>query len=426
VRRCCPALKRGRRAGDIGRRISKATVGSFSRRTKDDAAPSTVRGRAEPTTAAEGETFCRVKRQGQETCAERGAETARFAGHHRAAARSGGGGAAGEGAGDGEVFVGSMAAWRNADYGAGFSARDGDSMGFFDRLFGKKPANLAPAPLDGEDFHPSGPQPIHGPPEFVRAVELHKAYWTHNAEEQSQLEASGLEQLNWWKRLRLHHLFCLQRLNSGPERAAADDKCRQTALRLLASDSPYRPRPAIIWQGQSAQPKSKRQPDLQGEFLNPSLTHLGCLEIYRVDAANQPTGIDFVNFDELSGVVFAPSNLIRAAKLFYNDGRDQIVLVPLLYGLTWMIGNEFDRDGRMTRFVSHLDSEELGALGASGMGVGQQDLTIRSQDGRGSLFGLGSVAEISFPLDMRDPLFDEKARARGIDPNEVRRRMDRG
>ncbi len=298
-------------------------------------------------------------------------------------------------------------------------------MGLFDWLFGKKPAAPAPGPVD-EDIRPTASEPIHGPPEFVRAVEMQRAYWTHNAEEQAQLEARGVQQLGWRERLRLHHLFCLQRINPGPERAAATEKCRQTVRRLVAADSPYRPRPAMIWQGQSAQPEGGRDPDMQGEFLNPSLTHLGCLEVYRVDASNQPTGIDFVSFDELSGVVFAPPNLIRAAKLFYDDGRGEIVLVPLLYGLTWAIGNEFDRDGRMTRFVAHLDGEEVGTLGASGIGVGQQDLSVRSQDGGARLFGLGSVAEISFPLDMRDPRFDEKARARGIDPNEVRARMGGG
>jgi hypothetical protein len=297
-------------------------------------------------------------------------------------------------------------------------------MGFFDRLFGKKPAAPAPTSVgEDDDIAPSNSQPIHGPPEFVRAVEVQRAYWTHNANQQAQLEARGIEQLGWRELLRLHHLICLQRLNTGPERADATEKCRQTIRRLLAADSPYRPRPAMIWQGQAAQPGAGREPDMQGEFLNPSLTHLGCLEVYRVDAANQPTRLDFVGFDELSGVVFAPPNLIRAAKVFYEDGRDEIVLVPLLYGLTWAIGNEFDRGGRMTRFVAHIDGEEVGALGASGLGVGQQDLTIRSPDGGGSLFGLGSVAEISFPLDMRDPRFDEKARARGIDPDDVRRSM---
>ena len=77
----------------------------------------------------------------------------------------------------------------------------------------------------------------------------------------------------------------------------------------------------------------------------------------------------------------------------------------------------------MTTFVAHLDSKEIGVLGASGLGAGQQDLSIRGQDGGRSMFGLGSVVEISFPLDMRDPRFDEKARARGIDPDEVRRRI---
>jgi hypothetical protein len=300
-------------------------------------------------------------------------------------------------------------------------------MGYFDRLFGKKPAAPAPDPVGEEDdIPPASPSPIHGPREFVQAAEMQRAYWTHNTEEQSHLQARGIEQLGWRELLRLHHLICLQRLNPGPERGTAAEKCRQTVRRLLAAGSPYRPRPAMIWQGQSAQGGAGRQPDMQGEFLNPSLTHLGCLEVYRVNAANQPTRIDFVGFDELSGVVFAPPNLIRAAKLFYEDGRSEIVLVPLLYGLTWAIGNEYDRAGRMTRFVAYLNAEEVGALGASGIGVGQQDLSIRTQDGRGNLFGLGSVAELSFPLDLHDPRFDEKARARSIDPDEVRRRMGGG
>ncbi len=47
---------------------------------------------------------------------------------------------------------------------------------------------------------------------------------------------------------------------------------------------------------------------------------------------------------------------------------------------------------------------------------------MRVNDGT-SFFGISSVAEVSFPLDMRDPRFDEKARVRGIDPDEIRRNM---
>jgi hypothetical protein len=299
----------------------------------------------------------------------------------------------------------------------------------FDRFFGKKSTGPSPDPIGEDDEIPvPNPQPIHGPPEFVRAAEMQQAYWTQDAEALAQLEARGVEQLGWRELLRLHHLICLLPLNRGTEREVANEKCRQTVRRLLAGDSPYRPRPAAIWQGQSAQGEGDREPDMQGDLLNPSLTHFGCLEVYRLDAVNEPTQIDFVGFDELSGVLFAPTKLIRVAKLFYEDGRNEMVFVPLLYGLTWAIGNDYDRAGQMTRFVSHLDGAERSPTWASGIGVGQQDLSVCRQDGGAHMFGLGSVAEVVFPLDAQDPRFDEKARARGMDPDDLRRQMgsDRG
>src|SRR4051794_21918179 len=60
-------------------------------------------------------------------------------------------------------------------------------MGFFDRLFGRK--STAPAPPEAgedDDIQPTGSQLIHGPPEFVRAAELQRTYWTHNADEQAR------------------------------------------------------------------------------------------------------------------------------------------------------------------------------------------------------------------------------------------------
>ena len=266
-------------------------------------------------------------------------------------------------------------------------------------------------------------QPITGAPDFVRAAEMHRDYWTLDADALAQLETRGVEHLGWGELLRLHHLICLQRLNTGPEREIASEKCRQTVRRLLAPDSPYRPRPAVIWQERSAQPEPDRDPDLDGELVNASLTHLGCLEVYRFDAAKQPSRMDFVSFDELTGMQFGPKRLIRAAKLIYEDGHTEIVLVPLLYGLTWSYGNDEDRAARMTRFLLHLEEMEPGLSWASGTGVGQQDLSIRHQDGGATLCGLGSVSEIVFPLDLLDPRFDEKARARGIDPDEARKQM---
>jgi hypothetical protein len=179
----------------------------------------------------------------------------------------------------------------------------------------------------------------------------------------------------------------------------------------------------VIWRGRSAQPEPDREPDLDGELVNPSLTHLGCLEVYRVDPVNKPSRMDFVGFDELTGIQFGPLRLIRGAKLTYEDGHAEMVLVPLLYGLTWSYGSDDDRAARMTRFLLHLDEMEPGLRWASGTGVGQQDLSIRRQDGGATLFGLGSVSEIVFPLDLLDPRFDEKARARGIDPDDARKQV---
>ncbi len=69
-------------------------------------------------------------------------------------------------------------------------------MGLFARLFGKKPA--APASESAgeeEEIQPTGSQPIQWLPQFVRAVEPQHTPGPHNAEEQSQLKARGVEQL---------------------------------------------------------------------------------------------------------------------------------------------------------------------------------------------------------------------------------------
>ena len=198
----------------------------------------------------------------------------------------------------------------------------------------------------------------------MRAVELHRDYWTYDDREQWLLESRGIDQLSWHDRLRLHHLTCMERLG-GKERGLATEKCKSTTQRLLAADSPYRPRPAMIWRTQATPTANKKPPDMQGLLLNASLSHLGALEVYRVDENNQPAAIDFVGFDELTGIVFAPAKIIRSVKLMYEDGRTEVVLTPLLYGPTWEIGSDVDRAGRVTRFVAYLENAELSALGAA-------------------------------------------------------------
>ena len=316
-----------------------------------------------------------------------------------------------------------------------------------------------------EEIRSTTALPIQGKPEFIRAAELQRAYWTFSEEERARLVERGPAHLSWRERLRLHHLTCMGRLACLQIKAdpalveKATNQCRALSYLLLSATSPYLPRPALIWDGYSAREES----NWQGELLNPSLTHLGCLEIYRLDAANQPSEIDFVGFAELSGIVFDPRPYaIVAARLFYDDGRTELVLVPRLYGLTWAIGTQWDRAGSLTRFVAALDetpyrvdaitaqkigldlawappsstspmagfvkaSKEgreylIGSGLISGLGVGQQRLVLPVQKGAHAL-RLGAVGRISFLVDTSHPQFDERARASGLDPDEVRRQL---
>jgi len=46
-----------------------------------------------------------------------------------------------------------------------------------------------------------------------------------------------------------------------------------------------------------------------GFLLNPSFSHLGSLEVYRIDASDKPKRVECIGFGELAGVseiTFAP------------------------------------------------------------------------------------------------------------------------
>jgi hypothetical protein len=296
-------------------------------------------------------------------------------------------------------------------------------MGFFDGRRQTPKAVPSPVPMT-PSTPPATPVPAAGPPELIQSIQVQQAYWTANADEAAALSAASVEALGWPDLLRLHHLTCLRRATG---RGAADP-CERITRRLLAADSPYRPRVALVWQGRPASgAEAPRPPDMQRTFFNPSITHLGCLEVMHLDAENHPVRLDFVSFDDLSGIILGPASLFRAAKLFYEGRPPEIVRLPLLYGTTWTLGTDHERSGRLTRFIPAVDIDDIKAAGVGGVGIGQQDLIVTAPDGGGrSLLGLGSVAEVSFPLDMGDPRFDAKARARGMDPDDLRRRMTGG
>jgi hypothetical protein len=265
-----------------------------------------------------------------------------------------------------------------------------------------------------------------GPDSPVLAIQ--GAYWSPDPAELGALRSRDIASLSWAELLRLHHLNCIEYLWEGGEQAAwrrdeASDatetatpalaRCGETAQRLLAPESPYRARHCSIFHGENAGP----EPDLQGWTRNASLTHLGALEVIRLDNQHHPREIAFVPLDDLRAVVFASPSVFRGAKLFYDDGRaDEIVLVPLLYAWTWLTRDEILRSGRLTRLFGYtpVGDESIG------LGIGHQDFFVNS-DGQLTLLGFGSARELAVALEATDPRFDLKCRARGADPDEIRR-----
>jgi hypothetical protein len=267
------------------------------------------------------------------------------------------------------------------------------------------------------------------------AAVLQVDYWRYDAAEKRALEGRHLETLSWPELLRLHHLACLELLQSpagrrqlagrgsddSPDEPLRAAQCQETIARLLCPESPYRERSCEVWR---AGPEASDEADMQGPLTNASLTHAGCLEVIHLDETHAPTELAFVPFDEIRGVVLGDPALFRAARLVYEGGREEFVLVPLLYGLSWLTDEESDRDGSLTRFCCHVDVPGRGA--SLGIGVGHQDLMFRSDDDSQMLVGLGSVGEITTSLETSDPNFDAKCWGRGLDPNAIRDRIGDG
>lgn len=255
--------------------------------------------------------------------------------------------------------------------------------------------------------------------------EIQQKYWTPNPHEKQNLLDKGIDDLSWEESLRLLHLTCLEMLSDSPGREqlmgeeisekdimespsnalilrekdsmeSIHEENRDLILllftRLRSDASPYKPRTVAVWQskrGKSGNGKS----DKKGIFQNASLTHLGCIEVFRLNDKNQPAELSFLSFDELHQAIFKTGGLIRIAEFEFKDGRPkEEMLVPLQYGISWITMNKFDHDGSLTRFICHIESEQHESPIA--IGVGHQDFLIES-GGDKTLLGLGSIEKLS-------------------------------
>ncbi len=267
---------------------------------------------------------------------------------------------------------------------------------------------------------------------------LQRAYWQFDADEKGRLLEKGLDGLSWTEALRLHQLCCLEMLQTERGKAELEgsigeetwnlmDDCPldfwpDLLARLVSAESPYRPRTCFVWQGEPGASESN-DPDLSGLLCNASLTHLGALEVIRLDADRQPAAVAFVGLDELKGIGMGPAAMFRAAMLFRDDrSEDELVWLPLLYGTSWYSGPEVDRDASLTRFIGLMEAPTI-QLGF-GIGIGHQDFILGDEKSRTAMFGFASVGEVMVPLELTDPKFDAKCRARGLDPDKIRQQAE--
>ncbi|MCP4131857.1 MAG: hypothetical protein GY754_12830 [bacterium] len=296
----------------------------------------------------------------------------------------------------------------------------------FERFKKKKNENTAQAQDTGSDDDKA--RVI-----WEKSVALQEEYWTFNVQEKENLLKNYPTGISWSETIRLHHLACMEllalpevqkQLNSDSpddESELPDGEvktfCTELVERLLEPQSPFRVHHAAIWQNSPG--SQDREHDIEGQFLNASITHLGSLEVFKVDEDFMPVEIEFIPFDTIRGAIFANNSLLRMVKIFFEYGREEeVFLTPLLYGISHQTGKEFYKDGSFTGFIAHLGIQN--SLGISGIGVGHQDFVAAGENNSGaSLFGLGSINELMMSLNTADTNFEEKCRSRGLDPNTV-------
>jgi hypothetical protein len=325
--------------------------------------------------------------------------------------------------------------------------------GLLERLFGPRRPQ--------RDYH-RGPKLAGIDPIGERAIGLQKRYWSPAPDELRELEGRGLAAIDWVEKLRLHHLRCLALLDgcdgllrrgllaSAPERPGADEleraidpalreRVAASAKALLGRRSPYRPRHGFAWLGDGP-PEGDAVPysDFQGRIVNASLTHLGCVEIIRLDPSTlEPAALEFVAFDEIMTLARGPrssaSDPFVPARILREYGQDElVVLLPLRHGLSWFAREPELLRGEATHEVAAIELRGLAdptkAFYESldrrmlGIAVGPQRLEVLSdfaQEGLGR-FELGGAYQMSLAIDQDDPRFDDKCRGRGLDVEATR------
>ena len=277
-------------------------------------------------------------------------------------------------------------------------------VGFFSRLF---KTGEARAPAD------------KAPPSLRAQIEaLQSAYWELDAREVETQLAIPREQLNWREALRLHHLLCIHRAQSGE----LHPRHPELILHLCAANSPYRPRHAFVWEGDGP-PEGEDIPysTHQGRLANAALSHLASLEVVTLDAQLRPEALEFIPFDEVMTVAASPVEDIRGGRLLLEYGRgERIVLLADHYAE--LVHDDYIQAPELadTKLPAPLASTQL-------LGGGPQRLRRLSDFAAEGLaeFELQACYQISLAIEAEDPRFEQKCRGRELDPATMRADLQR-
>ena len=263
-------------------------------------------------------------------------------------------------------------------------------------------------------------------PVWEKAVALQKEYWTFNQGEKDYLLGKYKDgDIEYEEVYRLHHLICMEihEENKDNEIPIYEGDLKSLSLeligKLISPESPYRIFHGSFWFGESEVPAEHGNEDFVGHFMNYSVTHLGALEVLTFDENQMPEKLEFIPFDEIQGGFFHGHSMLRPGKLFFEFGEpEQAYWFPMLYGVSFLEGDDSPELGRMTSFRNQFEVEALQLN--MGLGFGQQDWLMQGEEGQ-KLIGLAQVREFAISLQMSDPDFDAKCRGRGIDPDEARK-----
>jgi hypothetical protein len=164
---------------------------------------------------------------------------------------------------------------------------------------------------------------------------IQKEYWTFNRKEKEILLAQFPHISKWKDILRLHHLLCMEifqwysannlqdaTYQSGQKKIPVQIQeaivnLKNTTEKLLNEDSPYIPQACEI--KYDILTKFREFKKLEGTCMNASLSHLGSLEVFKVDGELNPLCIDFIPFSEIKTIMHnADGTLIS-----YKDNKEK-------------------------------------------------------------------------------------------------------